>query len=67
MPGESFRFLPVNEDLQLSNQIHVCAERLRDGIHDQLLILNSGRNLRRQGVRKIRDGCAIWLEVERQQ
>src|SRR2546430_2160293 len=39
MPGESFRFLPVNEDLQLSYQIHVCAERLRDGINDQLLIL----------------------------
>ena len=67
MPGESFRFLPVNEDLQLSNQIHVCTKRLPDGIHDQLLILNSGRDLRRQGIGKIRDGCAIRLEVERQQ
>ena len=67
MPGESFHFLPMYEDLRLSNQIHVCAERLRDGIHDQWLILNSGRDLRRQGIGKIRNGRAIRLEVERQQ
>ncbi len=67
MPGECIHLLPMNKYFQLSNHIHVGAERPRDGVYRQLFALNSGRSLRRQRIRKIRDARAIRLQVERQQ
>ena len=67
MSGESVRLLAMNKYFQLSNHIHVCAERPHDRVDRQLFTLNSGRSLRRERIRKIRDARAIRLQVERQQ
>ena len=67
MSCEGVRFLPVDQNFQLSNSGHICAQRLRDGIHGELFAQNSGRSSRRQLVGKIRDGGSIRLNVESQQ
>jgi hypothetical protein len=64
MPGESFRLLPVDEDLQPPNQIHIGPKRLGNGIRNQLFTQNSRRRSCRQVIRKICDARAVWLDVE---
>ena len=67
MPRESVRFLSVDQYFQLPNSSHICAQRLRDGIHSELFAENSRRGSRREFVGKIRDGCSVRLNIESQQ
>ncbi len=67
MPCEGVRFLPVDQNFQLADSGHICAQRLRNGVHGKLFAQNSGRGSRRQLVGKISDAGSIRLNVKSQE